>query len=395
MRVGSLLMVAWQGVQRRPLRNILTAMSLLVGVVTMVVIQAGETQLQRAIVLDSVLQYGPATTMEMSIISNDPSSTAEEWRQLLSRMTADAGGHSSVVVQGGGARLSVGGRPAPNLSILLVDPGIRQIRPFPLLLGRWFGGRPGVAPDVVVNLTAWQQLSMRGQVTELGSGIALGRRHARVLGVVYDGVPSPNAYMRLDDPATWQDVVRPDDPVSVLVQSPRLDEATLLRRIHAIAQVSGRSAEVGEIRRSDLLDDYAEQVRSTGRVFAGIGVLSLLVGSMGILNIGLATVRYRADELSLRRAFGATRVDVAAIMILESLIVALAAAAAAILLSNLALPLVLQRLGPRFELASVAVPVEAMVWGVAASVFAALLGSLAPAVRASRIPMSSVMRSRS
>ena len=65
-------------------------------------------------------------------------------------------------------------------------------------------------------------------------------------------------------------------------------------------------------------------------VFLGVSILVLLIGSAGILNVGLATVGERIEEFALRRAVGTPRLLLAGIVLAETLLTGLLTALAAI-----------------------------------------------------------------
>jgi putative ABC transport system permease protein len=53
---------------------------------------------------------------------------------------------------------------------------------------------------------------------------------------------------------------------------------------------------------------------------AAIGIVAMLAGGIGILNVTLATVFSRVREIGVRRALGATRGDVVAQFVVEALL---------------------------------------------------------------------------
>jgi putative ABC transport system permease protein len=393
MRLLSHVGIAWQGVGRRPLRSLLTGLSLLVGVLTIVLIQGGGAAVRAAIVLDAVLQGAPATTVQVALSpAADQESTARIWVSLLTAATSDVAGAVATVIQPTDVTIWAGGRPAPDLTVSLVDPAVRRIRPFPVLSGRWFSDDHTIAPQLIVNRAAWETLPWTDGPAQVATGSAQERLTARIVGVVYDGSRRPAAYLSLTEPGPWRDSGYDRGSVSLIVHSPHLSENALRRRVLMVATVSGRTQEIGDIGRLDRLDEYIDQLNATRRIFLGVATLSVLVGSMGILNVGLATLRERADELSLRRSFGATRAHTVQIMIIESQLIATGAALVAIAAAALGLPLVLDRIGPQYHLVPTALPIDAVGTGLCTSALAALLGALAPTIRASRTPISSIMR---
>ncbi|MCX5380338.1 ABC transporter permease [Streptomyces sp. NBC_00091] len=121
-----------------------------------------------------------------------------------------------------------------------------------------------------------------------------------------------------------------------------------------------------------------------------MGSVTLAVGILGVLNIGLATVKERAEELALRRSLGATESDIAYLVLAESVLTGLAGAllstALAVALFHPITALVSEDSG------AVSFPVGAAATGIAAGTLAGLLGGITPAIRASRQPLAAVMR---
>lgn len=408
-RLAAHVLIAWQGVRRRPLRNVLTAVSLLVGVLSVVLIQGAGARLNDAIVRDAVLGNGQKSTLLVPVTERgrgdlgDLRDNVTDWRDTLARVTADGAGVAATFIQDGDARVhdgegrdgsssADGGEIVPGLDLLAVDPALREIRPFPVVHGQWFQ-LPTHGPQLVINKAAWRQGAWEDADVWLSRDGSYDRHRARLVGVVDDGGGEPQGYVSLDGGGLWSKAAyREDTAVSVLLHSATLDANTLRARVDNYAQRSGRHAELGDVRRLDSIDDHAAPLDASRRIFLAVASLSLFVGCLGILNVGLATLRERSEELSLRRSFGATRGHVIQIMIMESQIVALGAATVAIALAYFATPFLLQQVGTQSELISTGLPVSAMLAGLLTSCGVALLGALAPALRASRVPIATIMR---
>jgi putative ABC transport system permease protein len=128
-------------------------------------------------------------------------------------------------------------------------------------------------------------------------------------------------------------------------------------------------------------------------IFLGMAGLVLLIGTAGILNVGLATVGERIEEFALRRAVGTPRMLLAGIVLAETLLTGLMTAAAAIGVGAIGLKFAGTIAGSRFpSLQTIGFPWQAGVAGVLAGLIAGLLGGLIPAIRAARIPIATVMR---
>ena len=71
------------------------------------------------------------------------------------------------------------------------------------------------------------------------------------------------------------------------------------------------------------LNALQEQMARDTRMLLYIACISLLVGGIGIMNIMLATVTERTQEIGVRRALGATRVDITVQFLVETLMLCL------------------------------------------------------------------------
>lgn len=117
-----------------------------------------------------------------------------------------------------------------------------------------------------------------------------------------------------------------------------------------------------------------------------VSVVALLVGGLGVLGVGLASVRERSQDFGLRRALGGNKRMVFLGVIAQTVIEVLAAAAlaiplAAILIRLFARELVLDTLPLP---ASTVLPVSSAVLGLTGALVVGLLAGLIPAIRASR-----------
>ena len=80
----------------------------------------------------------------------------------------------------------------------------------------------------------------------------------------------------------------------------------------------------------DDLQERQQVLQLAARGLAAVGVISLLVGGVGIANIMLASVAERTSEIGLRRAVGATRQEIMLQFVLEAVVLSLAGGAAAV-----------------------------------------------------------------
>jgi putative ABC transport system permease protein len=381
--------VAWQATSRRRLRTLLTAASLTVGVLTLVVVQSAQSLVQQATLHRAILRNGPAATLRVQLSPQagpEPAAVQDWWAARIGRFTAGAAlsrydDYSSV-------DLTAAGAGTVAVELLSADPALTMIRPFPVVAGAWFTGA-ALAPRAVLNRSAALTLAPLRAPYWLQAPDGA-RLHVAIIGVVDDGDPTPDAYVeRSAEPVLSAAGLSPVAR-SILVSSADLSADLLSGRLATVARLTGRSGEIDTVSRIDTVDDYAAELALQRRVFLGIAVLCLLVGSLGILNIGLSALRERTEELSLRRALGASRSAIVAVMMLESQIVALAAAAFAVGAAYAAVPWFMRHLTTAATASGP--PLEALLWGVFASATAALAGAVAPSIRAARVPIANLLR---
>jgi putative ABC transport system permease protein len=105
---------------------------------------------------------------------------------------------------------------------------------------------------------------------------------------------------------------------------------TLLLKRHGFKP--GEEGDFSVVSQADLLATLT-QVTNILVVFLGvIAAISLLVGGIGIMNIMLVSVTERTREIGLRKAMGATKVDILTQFLLEAIILSLAGGALGIAL---------------------------------------------------------------
>ncbi|MGQ0539892.1 MAG: ABC transporter permease, partial [Gemmatimonadaceae bacterium] len=136
--------------------------------------------------------------------------------------------------------------------------------------------------------------------------------------------------------------------ISVLAASEtRIPEAMaeiqkILRREHRTRQ--GRPDDFSIRNQTDFLNIFSETTQVFTYLLAGIAAVSLLVGGIGIMNIMLVSVTERTREIGVRKALGATRLNILLQFLIEAVVlcllggllgVLLGAAAAAVLENSL------------------------------------------------------------
>jgi putative ABC transport system permease protein len=174
------------------------------------------------------------------------------------------------------------------------------------------------------------------KVDMLGKWISLGDRPYRVVGVL-QAPPrdkDPRWFRRFQPDTvlvplgTFQQNLRPrwqkvDDKVSSIAVDTG-DERTASHYARLIHQVmlerhrGEKDFEVKDFR--EIMEGALKEIRSFIVSIGAIGIVAILAGGIGILNVTLATVFSRVREIGVRRALGATRRDIVAQFVVEALV---------------------------------------------------------------------------
>lgn len=409
-RGRSALIIGLQGIRARKLRTLLSMVSLFLGVLAVVVVQAGAGIAERAMFADIELQQGVegSKVLYMSaepkiietvldVVDDRHDAVAMVGMQAIigepGVRPVNEGGSPIGENWGGGPGPEGGGDPAGQaveLRLSALTGDVRPFRPYRHLDGRWldFSTMPALAPRMVLNeaaAKAFQQYHVPAQMRMNGGQQTV---TPQFVGVIDDASTIPNAYVRLDEVNRWlaPQAGPPSGDLQVLLTASTPATQVLQTRLKA----AGTQAYAETVRSRD---EMAKEIRLIRLVFLAMAGLVLLIGVAGILNVGLASVGERVEEFALRRAVGTPRLLLAGIVLTETLLTGLFTAAAAIGASAGALRLVSMFLGDREPfLANVQFPWDAGVAGIIAGLVAGILGGAVPALRAAGIPIATVMR---
>ncbi len=105
-----------------------------------------------------------------------------------------------------------------------------------------------------------------------------------------------------------------------------IDKATaeitsLLRERHKIRE--GQEEDFNIRSQSEILSTMQETSRTFTMLLAGIAIVSLIVGGIGIMNIMFVSVTERTREIGIRKAIGAQRIDILGQFLIEAVFVSL------------------------------------------------------------------------
>ncbi|HEX6064019.1 MAG TPA: ABC transporter permease [Longimicrobiales bacterium] len=96
----------------------------------------------------------------------------------------------------------------------------------------------------------------------------------------------------------------------------------VIRREHRIRP--GEASDFNIRNQATLLDTFQETTQTFSFLLAGIAIVSLVVGGIGIMNIMLVSVTERTREIGVRKALGARRRDIMLQFLIEALVLCVA-----------------------------------------------------------------------
>jgi putative ABC transport system permease protein len=436
-KLRSALVIGGQGIRARKLRTFLSMVSLFLGVLAVVAVQAGSEIAERAMLTDVELQSGKDGTI-MGYVPGDKGAPGIVEDTMKGRADAVAMISSQAIIGEPGVRpINEGGMPfeyanqggyygpqvycdsngicqeqkpqekkpdgqAIEVSMVALTGDIRPFKPFRPVSGSWldFTSAPSLAPRIVLNEEAAKGLR---QYRVPGEMMIEGATHhvtPQIAGVVQDGNSQPRIYMRLDELRTWMPSAAATSDANKfrgggtqleLYLQPGSDELQQLIKAKLVG--AGIPQDQLHFQAVNSKERMQSELKIMRLIFLGMAFLVLLIGVAGILNVGLATVGERVEEFALRRAVGMSRMLLAGIVLAETLLTGLLTAALAIGAGAAGLQVALMMFGSRFpSLQGTTFPWEAGVAGVIAGLIAGVLGGLIPAIRAARIPIATVMR---
>ncbi|MGC9669112.1 ABC transporter permease [Planosporangium sp. 12N6] len=429
-RLRSSLIIGVQGIRARKLRTLLSMVSLFLGVLAVVVVQAGAEIANRALLADLELTQGRDGTLQIYLPSTPPVAPV-----VLDTVRGRAGAVAAidtraVIGEPGVTPINPGGAPfdgpgagdygdmvcgptgcfprektdvappgkAIEVRLVALTGDVRQFRPFRPQVGQWldFSSAPSLSPGLVLNKEAAKGFTKYRVPAEMRVDGADVNATPRIVGVVDDGGGGqPTAYVRADELMNWLPAAKIGGGpygggLQVLLAPTATDVQQTLRARLAASGVPADQIHIEPINSRERMETELAIMRW---VFLGMASLVLLIGVAGILNVGLATVGERVEEFALRRAVGTPRSLLAGIVLAETLLTGLLTAAAAVGVAAACVKVAAVVLSGRAAfLQDLQFPWQAGVAGVVAGLVAGVLGGFVPAVRAARIPIATVMR---
>lgn len=249
--------------------------------------------------------------------------------------------------------------------------------------GRWLDDATARYPAVVLGATAARRLA-----ATTGENVFLDGQWFSVIGVLRPAALAPEidqaALMGL--PIATK-LYGNDLPPTTIYTRVAKTEVDATRNLLPSTADPANPTDVAVSRPSDALEAQAAVDKSMTRLTLGLGAVALLVGAVGIANVMVISVLERRREIGVRRALGATRLDIGSQFLTESTVLSLLGGAVGV-----ALGLGLTLAWSVHEGWLVVLPWVPIVIGLSCSVLIGSVVGIYPAMRAASVPPTEALR---
>ncbi|MEK6281123.1 MAG: ABC transporter permease [Acidobacteriota bacterium] len=175
-------------------------------------------------------------------------------------------------------------------------------------------------------------------------------------------------------------------PISRAYVKSAMDEITdILRRRRRVALDAPN--DFGISSQDSLLDIYNQLTGATALVLTAISFVALMIGGIGVMNIMLVSVTERTKEIGVRKAVGATRLNILSQFLIEAVVLTAIGGLAGLGIGEL-LAFIINRYSPL----PAYVPLWAIAVGVGISAAVGIVFGLWPAWKAARLDPIEALR---
>jgi putative ABC transport system permease protein len=377
-----ILRLAAYGLRARPLRVVLSALGIAIGIAAMIAVvgisTSSRAQLNQLLgeLGTNLLSAGPGTTMFGDAAVLDPASVAMVGRIAGVEAVSAIGilPDAKVYRHNRIPESQSGGIAVFAARLNLLDTVKAEIA-----AGAWLNAATATYPTVVLGSRAAARLGIGPSL--IGQPIWLGGRWFTVIGILepVSLVPILDLCALIGWPGgeIFADF---EGDITTLYVRTEPDAVESVRGLLARTASPEHPNEVDVSRPSDALAaEAAADLAFTG-LLLGLGAVALLVGGIGVANTMVISVLERRAEIGLRRSQGATRGHIRLQFLGEALLLALLGGGAGILLGGL-----VTAGYARLQGWPVDIPVWVAAGGMSATLLIGGLAGLYPAMRAARL----------
>jgi len=379
LRPGDLVGLGFHGLRAHPLRAVLSALGIAIGIAAMVAVIGISTSSEalvreRLAALGTNLLTASAGTDLFGKETSLPADAVERVRRIDGVTDASwLAGLSDVHVY---RNALVDPDATSGLTVAAADLDLLRAVSGELADGVWLNDATARLPGVVLGTKAADRLG----IVDVGGTVWLGDQSFAVLGILAPSalVPELDTTALIGEPVARHLFAFDGSPGSIYERS-RDDAVERVRELLPRTINPEAPNEVKVSRPSDALAAQNTVDQAFTGLLVGVGSIALLVGGIGVANTMVISVLERRREIGLRRAIGATRSHIRSQFLVEAILLAACGGVAGTVLGW----------GITAAVASangwlVSVPPLVLAAGVTVTVVVGAVAGMLPAIRAAR-----------
>jgi putative ABC transport system permease protein len=348
MLFGETIRVALGALRANKLRSLLTMLGIVIGVAAVIAVVALGRGAQKAVadriaaLGTTLLTVNPGQARQGGVqqggasarLTMDDADALKDRAELIVAVQPEMSGNLQVQYLNKNT----------NTSITGVTSNYPDVRKYEMQYGRFFKNSEDLTRQrvAVVGPTVVDNLGLATPEALIGESIRIRSIMFTVVGVYkakgQTGFQNPDDNVFIPINTARFRVLGNNRVRSISVLAPSEDQIPetmaeiekILRRMHKLRP--GKDDDFQIRNASDFLSTAAETTQVFGLLLAGIAAVSLLVGGIGIMNIMLVSVTERTREIGIRKALGATKLNILFQFLIEAVVLCLVGGAIGIVL---------------------------------------------------------------
>jgi len=337
MPVGETLSIAMTALRANKMRSVLTMLGVVIGVgavIAMVAIGNGAQEAVKArisalgttlisISPGQIFSRGLASSVDRAKLTMADAEALRANAKLITQVEPEMQKQAQVQYLSKNTSTQIYG----------TTPNYPEVRLYTLSAGRMFTNAEDKGSQLVAVLgnTVLEDLGITNPASVIGETIRIQGIQFRIIGTLSakgqgtgfqdpdDQVLIPLTTMRYRiygrDQLRSINVLAPSDS---LVTATMAEAQSILARAHRLRP--GAESDVNIRSQADFLNTLGETTATFTYLLAGIAAVSLIVGGIGIMNIMLVSVTERTREIGVRKALGATRLNILLQFLIEAVV---------------------------------------------------------------------------
>jgi len=320
------LKMAWKAIRSNKMRSFLTMLGIIIGVTSLVVLVSivnGAT----GSVTDQISSLGNNL---LSVSISDDKGKPMTWEGVLE--LAEEEEFAETAPAGQGNFTAKNGTESGSISVTGTSAGYYDIQSLTLGSGRFLKKADLESSSYVIVINAYTATTLFNTTNVVGEKISLDGVQFEIVGVLEEEESSSMGFnmSRMEGYIPYSTMMRVSNSVkyvtSFYVTSSSEEEMDTAETAitDMLLERFNQDDEAFSVQNSSALMETLSSVTSTlSLMLGGIAGISLVVGGIGIMNIMLVSVTERTKEIGIRKAIGASYINIMMQFLIEAVMISL------------------------------------------------------------------------